>query len=137
MKMIISLFLLLCSFNLLAQQTQIDCSSDAGFKNKEELVKFTESLKTADSAATLSQMISYPLRVNKSSNKHFMIKSESELKARFKEVFSKKILTVIHSQDPKATFCNYQGLTIGDGAVWINKKNGKTGIYVVNSPTKK
>lgn len=121
----------LCSFLAFAQ-SEVDCSGDAGFKNKQELSKFTESLKTADSAETLSPLISYPLKINQGSKKSFMIKNESELKVRFKETFSDQILKAIHDQDPKTTFCNYQGLTIGDGAIWINKKNGKTGIYVLN-----
>jgi hypothetical protein len=131
MKTVILMFLILSSYQTLAQ-TEADCSGDAGFKNKQELLKFTDSLKTADSTETISPFISFPLRVNVGSKRHFMIKNERELKIRFKETFSDQILKVIHDQDPKSTFCNYQGLSIGDGTVWINKKNGKTGIYVVN-----
>lgn len=137
MKTFLATFLLLSSLKLLAQQSQRDCSSDAGLENKEELVKFTERLKAADSAENLAQMIVYPLRVNKSSKKHFLIKNDGELKSRFTETFPAEVLKVIQGQDPKGTFCNNQGLTIGDGTVWINKKNGKTGIYVVNLPAKK
>ncbi len=134
MKFIIFVIMIL-GFSPTFAQSEVDCSGDAGFKNKQELTKFTESLKSANSVETLSSLISYPLRINEGSKKHFLIKNESELKVHFKKVFPEETLKVIHEQDPKITFCNYQGLTIG-GVIWINKKNGKPGIYVVNMRAK-
>ncbi|AZZ35953.1 hypothetical protein CIK05_03810 [Bdellovibrio sp. qaytius] len=132
MRSIILSILLFCTLQSFAK-AQPDCSGDAGFKDKQELTKFTDSLRTADSAESMSPLISYPLTVNETQKKHFLIKNEAELKARFEKAFSSEILKAIHDQDPKVMFCNYQGLTIGGGAVWINKKNGKTGIFVVNA----
>lgn len=134
MKFIIFVIMLL-GFSPTFAQSEVDCSGDAGFKNKQELTKFTESLKSANSVETLSSLISYPLRINEGSKKHFLIKNKNELKVHFKKVFPEETLKAIHEQDPKITFCNYQGLTIG-GVIWINKKNGKPGIYVVNMRAK-
>jgi hypothetical protein len=133
MKIFIFVLLILASYTTLAEE---DCSADAGFNNKQELLKFTESLKLANTVETLSPLISYPLRVNKTSKKHYIIKNEASLKVHFNEIFTAKILAAIHDNGPEATFCNYQGLTFGHGAVWINKRNGKPGIFVVNTPEK-
>src|SRR3989344_2574093 len=135
MKILIGFILVSLSLAQSFAKELPDCSADAGFKDRQELNEFTEKLKTADSADALSPLISYPLRVNINSQKHLVIKNGSELKNRFNEVFPERILKVIKRQDPKITFCNYQGLTIG-GAVWINRKNGKTGIYSVNLSAK-
>jgi hypothetical protein len=130
MKNFIFVLLILASYTTRAEE---DCSSDAGFNNKQELIKFAESLKSANTVETLSPLISYPLRVNKTSKKHYIIKNEASLKAHFSEIFTAKILAAIRDNGPEATFCNYQGLTFGHGAIWINNRHGKPGIFSVNT----
>lgn len=106
--------------------------SVAGIKDKKELVKFFGKLQAAAAAKdadALSKLASYPLRVGKKDR----IKNETVLKRKFSKVFTPKVLNAIAKLNRNDLFCNYQGVMVGDGEVWIQEIEGVIVISSVNN----
>lgn len=85
---------------------------------KDEVESYMEKVKTAiinQDMETLYPMISYPIHI-----KGVEYKDENSLKAahfKFDEAYIEKVKT----ESTKDMFCNYQGIMLGDGEVWINE----------------
>ena len=92
----------------------------------------------------ISQMIHYPLKVNKSGIK-IEYANKDEFIKNYESIFTKKIKTVVLNQSFNALFSNYQGIMYGSGSVWAAEVcsqastkdtcvNMGVGIITVNKP---
>lgn len=91
------------------------------------IVDIQQDLKSKSYTDFLQGDIAYPLRVNHK-GKTTVYNNSEQLQPDFNKVFTKPILAAIIKQDPFELFANFQGVMIGGGQVWFNKK----GIFVVN-----
>lgn len=135
MRAWIIIFILIWSPGLSEKVYGGNCDVSAtGILSKEELSKFLDRLKaaaTANNVAAISKAVLYPLKLNERQERK-IIKDGAELKKIFSSVFTKKILKAIKTQKFEDLFCRDQGAMIGEGEVWIDEKNGKIGIVVIN-----
>ena len=114
-----------------AQAAECEDFSQFGFKDRGAFLKYFADLKAAKTPEEFAKLVIYPLRVNRKP-KPLIIQNEAAFTKDFKEVFPDKTIEAIRKAEQKDNFCNYQGMTIGNGTVWIDNKNDRTGIFVVN-----
>jgi hypothetical protein len=121
---------------MIAPETETSSGCDlevAGFDEKESFLKFypllKEAVKTKD-PKQISPFMLYPFKVNGKTT--VKIKDKHEFEAKFKTLFTDKIISVITAQKLEDLFCQYQGVMFGDGEVWVQKIQGKVGISAIN-----
>jgi hypothetical protein len=106
---------------------------EAGFTEKESFLKFFADLKSAAAKKDLKQlnsMVLLPLKLN--THKTISLKTMLEVEQKTAEIFTPKILQLIVSQKIEQLTCQYQGIMLGDGEVWIKKKGKQIGIIAIN-----
>jgi hypothetical protein len=113
---------------------RIECGdfSSVGFKDRDAFLKYLADLKAAKTDEDFAKLVTYPLRINRKPKLPLYIKDEAAFQQNFKEVFSDKVIDAIRKAEQKDNFCNYQGMSVGNGTVWIDNKNNRTGIFVIN-----
>ena len=97
----------------------------ANFDSLEEFKVFFSKLKqlsTEKNIVELSKMILYPLRV-KLNGKHVMINDAADFTKEFSRVWTTHVSDSLANQEEATLFCNYQGVMIGNGQIWIKKLN--------------
>ncbi len=121
---------------MIAPETETSSGCDlevAGFDEKESFLKFfpllKEAVRTKD-PKKISPYMLYPFKVNGKTT--IKIKDPQEFEAKFKTLFTEKIISVITAQKLEDLFCQYQGVMFGDGEVWVQKIQGKVGISAIN-----
>ena len=105
-----------------------------GIDDREAFLNYFSLLKVAASKKNQSQiekLVIFPLRVN-SNLKHKVIKDIATLDKVFSSVFTPKILSMISSQQLEKLFCRDQGVMLGNGEVWLTKRDEKIGISAIN-----
>jgi len=111
--------------------------ANAGIKDKQEFLRFFDTVKRAaadNDKETLSTMLHYPIWVYLKKNKRKPIRNEKEFKTYYRKILNKKILDVLLKQKQEDLFCNYQGVMLGDGAVWFGLNSEKQlGIKAINN----
>lgn len=93
-------------------------------------------LKAGDKKG-LSELVSYPLRVNSAKAKKgtVTIKDRAAFLREFDGIYSPAVIEEALKHDPRYIFCNYQGVMLGNGIVWAtNEKGGRLGVFVINVP---
>lgn len=92
----------------------------------EQIENFLTKLKLnlkADNSNKLADMFQYPFNCN-SCKKPKIIKSRTQFKNRYKEIFTKKIREAVSNASLDELFVNYQGFMIGNGEIWFDPKKG-------------
>lgn len=120
----------------LIQKTECRDFSQVGFKDRSVYLKYLSNLKSAQTVVEFEKLVVFPLRVNRSPKKHMIISDTATFRNKFKEVFTDQVLRAIQKAEANDNFCNYQGMSIGNGTLWIDKKGDRTGIFVINQKSK-
>jgi hypothetical protein len=79
----------------------------------------------------ISRYLLYPVSINAHSGRK-SLRSEKDLEASFAKIFTPKVLSTISQQKPENVFCNYQGVMLGDGEVWIGQRGRRIGVFTLN-----
>lgn len=98
----------------------------SGVESKEKLFAFLAQLKLAKDPDALVKQVIFPLRVNG------RLKNKQEVKKRFQEVFTPKVMKAIAEQEKETIFCRDQGVMLGDGEIWLGQRKGRIGIISLN-----
>lgn len=100
-----------------------------------ELLK--ESVKNNDKAK-LSMHVQYPIKVYVPVNNAKMKKSKrttihnaKEFLAHFDLIINKKVRDAVLKQSYDSLFCNWQGVMIGNGEIWINSIVGNDSLFII------
>lgn len=108
----------------------------ANFNTKQEFFDFFKLLQNAAKSKDKTDFLNlvlFPLNTHLIGVKgRVSIKTKKELKKNLSEIFSDNILQVISNQKISTLFCNYQGVMLGNGEVWIGKYKEKIGIKTIN-----
>jgi hypothetical protein len=109
-----------------------------GYSYKASVAFMTElqRLVKAGDRSGLAALANYPLRVHRSRSSTLIVKDRAAFVRDFNRIYSPAAIKIILAQDPRAIFCRYDGVSIGDGILWASdgSKGDHLGIYVVNSP---
>jgi hypothetical protein len=106
----------------------------ANFDNIEEFTNFFSQLKLAsktNDAKKIADSIIYPLTV-KVEGKPVTLKNSSEFLNQFKKIWTKDVSSALAGQEVSKLFCNYQGVMIGNGQIWIKKIKTQIGVGAIN-----
>ena len=88
-------------------------------------------LKAGDKKA-LSELVTYPLRVNYNKGP-LIVKDRAAFLREFDQIYSPAMVEIILKQDPRDLFCRDQGVMLGNGVVWAAKdRSGHLGVTAVN-----
>ena len=79
----------------------------------------------------LSKMVHYPLSVYSSNSKSVKIKNPIEFTRKYDSIVNSKVKSAIINQDFDSLFCNWQGVMIGSGELWLSKIVGSDSIYII------
>lgn len=134
MKKIIYIFLICisCISNIsfaLSEQEQCEFNGINYAQAKSFVVHIKAALDKNDKNK-VADLISYPLRINKSPSKHYTITSKHTFMIQYPKLFPEKARKSI--LEDKGIFCNYQGAMLGGGAIWFNTKNNSIKIFSIN-----
>ncbi|MFF2482320.1 hypothetical protein [Paenibacillus sp. NPDC058071] len=106
----------------------------AGIDSSEEFTtyfsKLQQAVKDGDSKS-VADLISYPLRVNKS-GKSFMIHSKEQFVQKYNRIITTEVKEKLLAQKADNVFVNWKGIMVGDGELWIGKIDNKLGVIAVN-----
>lgn len=92
---------------------------------------FCEQIKKAvltNNVEWLSGVISYPLTLKQNGNS-IILNSSSDFKKRSADILTPLLKSSVQNQSPDSLFKNWQGVMIGNGAIWfsgIKEKSDKS-----------
>ena len=92
---------------------------------------FVAKLKKANTAKKMEKLMHYPANLNLKGKK-LKIKNKNDFFKHYKDIMSEKIKNTIKTNDPYDTFCNYDGLSLGKGSLWVQFINSKYKIIAFN-----
>ncbi len=94
-----------------------------------------QRLKAGDKEK-LAELILFPLRVNQSAQRHRLIQDRAAFVRDFEQIFNAKVTEKVLAADPRKIFCNYQGVMLGDGILWVGSDSKETsyGVRSINQP---
>ncbi|MBN2892871.1 MAG: hypothetical protein JXL97_13470 [Bacteroidales bacterium] len=105
----------------------------AGINSDEQIYIFVRELRAnVQNKNNLSEMISYPIKANINGTKTEIANKESFVE-NFDQIFNKKISSAVKKSNYYDLFCNYQGVMIGDGEIWMGLVDGKIKIIAINN----
>ncbi len=93
--------------------------------------KIQKALK-ANSVSDFATVLTYPLRVNVGSSKHYQVKSVKEMMIRYPTIMTPTMQQYILADDPKQIFCNDQGVMIGRGSIWFLAGKSGPSRFIIN-----
>ena len=133
MKMKIFLLSLLLAFSsticsALTEEGQCEFNGINYAKASQFVTVFKSNINKNDKKA-ISELISYPLRVNTAPGKFYLIKDKHEFVAKYNKLFNQETIQALKNNDH--IFCNYQGAMIGSG-IWFNTENQTAKIFAIN-----
>jgi hypothetical protein len=96
-----------------------------------EFWKRVQALVDAADAVTLSTMVDYPLRVNRSTVPR-LIASPDEFVRSFPTIFTPFVREAVHRAEAQAVFCNWQGASLGHGVLWAVRRDSGLKLGAVN-----
>lgn len=117
-----------------------EASSDIACGDPQNFLVFDRELKSAlekqDPTAT-AVLTRFPLRINYGDGSSISLNNHQSLKARFTEIFSPRIRSVVINQNPPGSdFCRGLGFAYGRGDVWVSNV-GNYRIEAINIDTGK
>jgi hypothetical protein len=107
----------------------------AEFGTYDELSDFFTRLQRAieqRGIATVSALARYPLRVNAKDGKTLRIGSPAELRRRYDDVFTERVVSQIGAAVPAKLFCRSGFATIGNGVIWASRAKGRVLFDSIN-----
>lgn len=106
----------------------------AGIDDPTEFTTYFAKLQKAvkdNKPAEVADLISYPMNLNKD-NKNYVIYKKDEFIKKYDRIFTSLVRGKLLAQKVDKVFVNYQGIMVGDGDLWIGKRNNKLGVIAVN-----
>ena len=107
-----------------------------GFKETNSFLNFDRDLRDTlgkRDFGRLAALVQFPLRVTDDRGMMFIHDSRS-LQLRFEEIFTPDIRKAILSSTPDTIWCNYTGISYGNGLVWVNVTDKGYFVMTVNLP---
>ena len=107
------------------------CQIDEG--TYDEYAAFFQAFQRAVNAHDVpgvTSLVRFPLRVN--GPKRGTVASAAQLKSRYAEVFTPKVVAAISAAEPGLVFCHEGAAMIASGVVWAGKDQGRIALDVVN-----
>jgi hypothetical protein len=105
-----------------------------GADNTQGFIAFDRELRDALSrqdAGVMALLVDYPFRVNDDRGSYYLHDAAS-LAARFGEIFTPAVRETVLKQRPETVWCNFSGITYGNGVLWIHPKAGSFAIEAIN-----
>ena len=102
-----------------------NCTEVSSKLSEADRQSFYESLKTAlkkIDVAALSKLAIYPLRL-KVDGKKTLVKTEKDFLAVAPKIFNQDFVNEILAEKSDNDVCNWQGLGIANGSIWIRSEN--------------
>lgn len=125
----ISLFALMLACTSVYSQSamykyNLACDSKDVIDTVENYMKQVQSSIVAGNKKWLAANIKYPIRVNLDGKTSVTIKNENEFAQNFDKIFYKAYVELIKKERASNMLCNSQGVTLGNGQIWITTKPG-------------
>lgn len=125
----------------LPSSTSSGCNlAHAGIKDKKAFLHFYDEMKEAilkKEKDKLANMVHYPLWVYVQKKRRFTrapMKTPKDFMAHIKGILIPKVVAVVEEQKMENIFCNYQGVMLGNGEIWLGINNeGELGIKAINN----
>jgi hypothetical protein len=104
---------------------------------RENFLAFDRELREAlakQDAGMMALMVKYPLRVNDERGSYY-IHDAASLDGRIQEIFTSAVRDTVLKERSDTVWCNYTGITYGNGVLWINLTGDHYAVQTVNLPT--
>jgi hypothetical protein len=132
----LSIFLLLVLIGLIqwANGQQDQCIRAYGTTTVEEFLKDLQHFVAADDRTHVAELVRFPIRITVS-GKPLTLRSKNQLLKYYNIAFDPKVKGFIAKQRFSDLFCNWQGIMIGRGEIWINTtgKSSRLRIITINN----
>jgi len=109
---------------------------NAGIDNPKLVTDYLAKLQAAvkgNKANDVAALMHYPLRVN-DNGVTTTIKSKQEFVKSYTSIFTEPVRAKVLAQQVKNLFSNQNGVSIGDGALWLSQFDKAVAVYAVNLP---
>ena len=84
----------------------------------------------SDNRSRVAQLVEFPIAIQVS-GKRKTLRNRSQLLQYYDVAFDAKVKGFIRKQEFSTLFCNWQGIMIGRGEIWINKVGSSPQIKIV------
>lgn|SRR5512146_738468 len=132
-------FVLVAGQSLRAQSSVVGerCNlSVFGFKDSKTFLDFNRDLRNAiekRDVGALSILVQFSLRITDDGGSYF-IHDATSLQGHLDEIFTPFIQRAILSATLDSIWCNYTGISYGEGSVWVNVTQNGYFVATVNLP---
>lgn len=106
-----------------------------GASEKESFLQFDRDLRHAlenNDRVALSLLISYSVRVNVGFGASALLNEAAIFGDRYDEILSPGLRSKVLAQGPEQTRCNWNGISYGNGSLWVNPDDHGYAIWVIN-----
>jgi len=110
--------------------------SNAGIDNPKLVTDYLAKLQAAvkgNKANDVAALMHFPLRVN-DYGLTTTIKSKQEFVKSYSSIFTSSVRANILAQKADKLFSNQNGVSIGDGTLWLSQFNKAVAVYAINLP---
>jgi hypothetical protein len=111
-----------------------ECNSN-GIKHTDiiqTVSKLEDAIKKQQSQ-NLVELIRLPISLN-SKDARFVIQNQTEFLEHYNEIVTPELKKIILAIKPEQVFCNYEGVALNNGAIWLNYDANKLKIIAINMP---
>lgn len=110
---------------------QVDqCIRGYGADSVQQFLDDLQHSVAADDRAHVVGMVHFPIRITVA-GKPLTLRSKDQLLKYYDVAFDSKVKGFIAKQKFSALFCNWQGIMIGRGEIWINSTGNSSRLKIV------
>ncbi len=106
------------------------CIRDYGAASVEQFLEDLQHSVAADDRAHVADMVRFPIRITVA-GKPLTLRTRDQLLKYYDVAFDSKVKGFIAKQKFSELFCNWQGIMIGRGEIWINVAGKPSRLRIV------
>jgi len=127
-KAVVTLVLVAATAGLSVADDQ--CIAPYGSAAVKQFLRDLQEAVASDNRSRVAQLVEFPIAIQVS-GKRKTLRNRSQLLTNYDVAFDAKVKGFIAKQEFSTLFCNWQGIMIGRGEIWINKVGSPPRIKIV------
>jgi hypothetical protein len=106
------------------------CIAQFGSAAVKQFLRDFQAAVATDDRSRVAQMVEFPISIQVS-GKPKRLRNRSELLKYYDVAFDTKVKGLIAEQQFNELFCNWQGIMIGRGEIWVNKVSSSRQFRII------
>jgi len=115
------------------------CVSSYGSDKVQAFLADLQQAVASDKRADVAKMVAYPIKI-RVNEKATTLRDQNNLVKYYDTAFNANVKQALAKQEFSNLFCNWQGMMVGDGQIWINTDGKSANLRITainNAPLQK